>query len=74
MSSLKLLSTADLRADLILSREPHYFGTTALQIKPQVSSDVFEFHPDTKPADSAAGPVAALEAAEASGRFARAVL
>ena len=66
-------ATANLRADLSLSGEPHSFGRTAFQSHPQVSSDVFEGHFGPKLADSEAGPVPALEAVEASGRLARAL-
>ena len=54
--------------------EKHIFlAWTAVQSHPQVSSDVFEAHFDPEPSDSAAGPVPALEAVEASGRLARAL-
>jgi hypothetical protein len=71
--SVQRAATANLRTDLSWSGETHSFGRTAVQSHPQVSSDVLESHFDPKPADSEAGPVPALEAVEASGRFARAL-
>jgi hypothetical protein len=59
--------------DLSLSGAAHSFERTAVQSHTQVSSDDSEAHFDPKPTNSAAGPVPALEAVEASGLLARAL-